>query len=86
MVCTMFLAHRAIGYRSGPWLTAEKARRNSARYHLRTCCSQKPPLEHKPVLLEEVMGFFEGRDLRVLLDCTLGAAGHTSALVHSHAV
>lgn len=38
---------------------------------------------HVPVLLAEVLSFFQGR-LEVYVDGTLGAGGHASALMHQH--
>jgi 16S rRNA (cytosine1402-N4)-methyltransferase len=37
-----------------------------------------------PVLLEEVLGFFEGRQVGVYLDGTLGAGGHAAAMLRAH--
>lgn len=39
---------------------------------------------HIPVLLNEVLGSFDGRKLRVFVDGTLGAAGHASAILEEH--
>ncbi|XP_056174888.1 uncharacterized protein LOC115665838 [Syzygium oleosum] len=39
---------------------------------------------HIPVLLGEVLDIFSGRKLRSFVDCTLGAAGHSSAIIQSH--
>ncbi|XP_030542382.1 ribosomal RNA small subunit methyltransferase H isoform X2 [Rhodamnia argentea] len=39
---------------------------------------------HIPVLLGEVLDVFSGRKLRSFADCTLGAAGHSSAIIQAH--
>lgn len=39
---------------------------------------------HLPVLLGEVMDVFKSESLRSFVDCTLGAAGHSSAIVRAH--
>ncbi len=42
--------------------------------------------QHTPVLLDEILGFFEGRQLRTFVDGTLGAAGHSCAVSAAHQV
>lgn len=39
---------------------------------------------HVPVLLGEVLDVFTSVTLRSFLDCTLGAAGHSSAIIRAH--
>ncbi|KAL4570282.1 hypothetical protein LXL04_025934 [Taraxacum kok-saghyz] len=39
---------------------------------------------HIPVMLGEVLGVFDSRKLITFVDCTLGAAGHSSAIIQSH--
>lgn len=39
---------------------------------------------HVPVLLQEVLEVFQGRQLRSFVDCTLGAGGHASAIIKAH--
>lgn len=39
---------------------------------------------HMPVLLKEFLSLFEGQNIRTFLDGTLGAGGHTEALLQSH--
>lgn len=39
---------------------------------------------HVPVLLEEIMGFFQDINVRVYVDGTLGAGGHASEVVRRH--
>jgi 16S rRNA (cytosine1402-N4)-methyltransferase len=39
---------------------------------------------HRSVLLNEVLSSFEGADLRVFVDGTLGAGGHAEALLNGH--
>ncbi|KAL2651618.1 hypothetical protein R1flu_019746 [Riccia fluitans] len=39
---------------------------------------------HVPVLLKEVVGYFEGRRLLNYVDCTLGAGGHACAVLSAH--
>ena len=39
---------------------------------------------HVPVLLEEVVKSFEGCELRVFVDATLGAAGHAYSILQAH--
>ncbi|KDD75027.1 MraW methylase [Helicosporidium sp. ATCC 50920] len=42
------------------------------------------PPPHASVLLEETVRAFEGLRVRTLLDCTLGAGGHSAALAAAH--
>ncbi|PHT31873.1 hypothetical protein CQW23_28210 [Capsicum baccatum] len=39
---------------------------------------------HVPVLLGEILDVFTSLTLRSFLDCTLGAAGHSSAIIRAH--
>ncbi len=39
---------------------------------------------HIPVLLNEILGFFEPLKIRIFLDGTLGAAGHAEAILTAH--
>ncbi|KDP32844.1 hypothetical protein JCGZ_12136 [Jatropha curcas] len=39
---------------------------------------------HIPVMLGEVVDVFSSLNLRSFVDCTLGAAGHTSAIIQAH--
>lgn len=39
---------------------------------------------HIPVLLDEILKFFEGVDLRIFFEGTLGAAGHASKILEEH--
>lgn len=39
---------------------------------------------HIPVLLEEIIALFRGRSLRVFVDATIGAGGHTKTLLQEH--
>lgn len=39
---------------------------------------------HLPVMVEEVLSFFEGKSLKVFFDGTLGAGGHAEALLSAH--
>jgi 16S rRNA (cytosine1402-N4)-methyltransferase len=41
-------------------------------------------VEHLPVLTAEVLGFLAGRDVRLLVDATLGLGGHTRAVLEAH--
>ncbi len=41
-------------------------------------------LSHKPVLLREVLQVFEGKNLKLFFDGTLGAAGHARAILEEH--
>jgi hypothetical protein len=43
-----------------------------------------PDEPHMPVLLEEVLEQFAGRELGVFVDGTLGAAGHACAILEAH--
>ncbi|KAL0736146.1 hypothetical protein Bca4012_012356 [Brassica carinata] len=43
------------------------------------------PSSHVPVMLGEVMDVFSSVRLRSFVDCTLGAAGHSSSIIQSHA-
>eukprot|EP00268_Persea_americana_P052551 TRINITY_DN5888_c1_g1_i2.p1 TRINITY_DN5888_c1_g1~~TRINITY_DN5888_c1_g1_i2.p1 ORF type:complete len:279 (-),score=67.37 TRINITY_DN5888_c1_g1_i2:814-1650(-) len=40
--------------------------------------------DHIPVMLGEVLEVFRGRHLRSFVDCTVGAAGHSSAIIQDH--
>jgi 16S rRNA (cytosine1402-N4)-methyltransferase len=40
-----------------------------------------PAGEHRPVLLEQVLGVFDSLPGKVVVDCTLGWAGHAAALL-----
>lgn len=44
----------------------------------------KEALTHTPVLVEEVLNAFEGQEVKVFLDCTVGAAGHASVIAKHH--
>lgn len=39
---------------------------------------------HIPVMLGEVLEVFDSRRLHTFVDCTLGAAGHSSAIIQAH--
>ncbi len=39
---------------------------------------------HIPVLLTEVIGAFEGKDLKVFFEGTIGAGGHAKAILEAH--
>ncbi len=39
---------------------------------------------HIPVLLEEFLSFFINKELEIFIDGTLGAGGHTAALLQAH--
>ncbi|KAK9076124.1 hypothetical protein SSX86_004457 [Deinandra increscens subsp. villosa] len=39
---------------------------------------------HIPVMLGEVLEVFDSRKLHTFVDCTLGAAGHSSAIIQAH--
>ncbi|GBG85547.1 hypothetical protein CBR_g40185 [Chara braunii] len=59
------------GAGTGPMVSSEPCRPTAA-------VPVTPRLPHVPVLLADVVNIFEGRDVRVLVDCTLGAGGHAS--------
>ncbi|KAL3700326.1 hypothetical protein R1sor_018348 [Riccia sorocarpa] len=44
----------------------------------------KAEAPHVPVLLKEVVGYFEGQRLLNYVDCTLGAGGHACAVLSAH--
>lgn len=46
--------------------------------------SQAPTVPHVPVLLDEILGFFEDVSVRVYIDGTLGAGGHAEAVARHH--
>ncbi|KAJ6836077.1 putative ribosomal RNA small subunit methyltransferase H [Iris pallida] len=46
--------------------------------------SSPAPSPHIPVMLGEVLSAFRARALRSFVDCTLGAAGHSCALLRAH--
>lgn len=39
---------------------------------------------HIPVMLQEVLSFFEGRHLETYVDGTVGAGGHARAILEAH--
>lgn len=39
---------------------------------------------HLPVMVEEVLEFYNGMDIRVFFDGTLGAGGHAEAILKAH--
>jgi len=39
---------------------------------------------HIPVMLQECVSFFEGRNIRVFFEGTLGAGGHAQAILEAH--
>ena len=41
-------------------------------------------MEHRPVLLAEVLDFLAGGKVRVLLDATLGLGGHASGFLEAN--
>jgi 16S rRNA (cytosine1402-N4)-methyltransferase len=41
-------------------------------------------VEHRPVLVAEVLGFLAGMDVRLFLDATVGLGGHTRAVLEAH--
>lgn len=41
-------------------------------------------MKHIPVLMREVLSVFEGKNIRVFFDGTLGAGGHAKALLETH--
>lgn len=43
-----------------------------------------PPPLHKPVLVQEILGFFKDRPISIFIDATLGAGGHAKALLKAH--
>lgn len=42
------------------------------------------PYPHTSVLTQEILSFFEGVHLRILVDATVGAGGHALALLEAH--
>ncbi|MFK5284316.1 16S rRNA (cytosine(1402)-N(4))-methyltransferase, partial [Lacticaseibacillus paracasei] len=40
--------------------------------------------QHTSVFLKETLDFFEGRPLKIVVDATLGGAGHAKALLKAH--
>lgn len=41
-------------------------------------------MPHLPVMLQEVLHFFQDRQLKIFFDGTLGAAGHARAILEAH--
>lgn len=39
---------------------------------------------HESIMLQEFLAFFAGRDIKVFIDGTLGAGGHTEAILKAH--
>ena len=79
MRAVLGIGHR----RAWGWLASSQITR---RLGVAVQCLDKKELKHTPVLLKNVLGYFEERDLKVWLDCTLGAGGHTSAIIQQHPV
>ncbi|GMH33660.1 hypothetical protein BSKO_01494 [Bryopsis sp. KO-2023] len=76
---SMFLGQTC---RGTPLLAHAQHQRNSLQLPCRDISTKCTP--HVPVLLEEVKAFFEETHLQVYCDCTLGAAGHATALMEDH--
>ena len=65
--------------------TGETSRRHLLSERLpRTVGTMNTQFTHVPVMLEEILDVFAGVDEGVLLDCTLGGAGHSSAILAGH--
>ncbi|KAJ0265932.1 hypothetical protein HA466_0000110 [Hirschfeldia incana] len=62
----------------------EKRRTRSSREYEISETDGEAPSSHVPVLLGEVMDVFSSVRLRSFVDCTLGAAGHSSSIIQSH--
>lgn len=63
----------------------EKRRTRSSReYEIGADGDGEAPSSHVPVMLGEVMDVFSSVRLRSFVDCTLGAAGHSSSIIQSH--
>ncbi|CAF2352319.1 unnamed protein product [Brassica napus] len=60
----------------------EKRRTRSSREY--EIGEDEAPSSHVPVMLGEVMDVFSSVRLRSFVDCTLGAAGHSSSIIQSH--
>ncbi|ESQ41039.1 hypothetical protein EUTSA_v10013596mg [Eutrema salsugineum] len=61
----------------------EKRRTRSSReYELAD--GDEAPSSHVPVMLGEVVDIFSSVRLRSFVDCTLGAAGHSSSIIQNH--
>jgi 16S rRNA (cytosine1402-N4)-methyltransferase len=39
---------------------------------------------HLSVLKNECLHYFEGKTLKIFVDCTLGAGGHSAAFLEAH--
>ncbi|XP_009122014.1 ribosomal RNA small subunit methyltransferase H [Brassica rapa] len=62
----------------------EKRRTRSSREYEIGDGDGEAPSSHVPVMLGEVMDVFSSVRLRSFVDCTLGAAGHSSSIIQSH--
>ncbi|CAH8270725.1 unnamed protein product [Arabidopsis lyrata] len=61
----------------------EKRRTRSSREY-EIADGDEVPSSHVPVMLGEVLDIFSSVRLRSFVDCTLGAAGHSSSIIQSH--
>ncbi len=41
-------------------------------------------MAHQPVLLQEILSFFDGKEIKRYIDGTLGAGGHAAAILEAH--
>lgn len=41
-------------------------------------------MPHTPVMLDEVVSYFDGKKIKVFFDGTLGAGGHAEAILQAH--
>lgn len=68
--------------RSAFLYSTSQTKRNS--FSDRSSITERRNKYHIPVLLDEILSFFEDRKVDVYVDGTLGAGGHASAMVQSH--
>ena len=46
--------------------------------------NKKPQSEHVPILVKEMLDFFQDSSLSIFFDGTLGAGGHAKAILEAH--
>ncbi|KAL4372041.1 hypothetical protein AHAS_Ahas06G0226100 [Arachis hypogaea] len=67
-------------------LAKEKRRTRSDKdFDMDAVMDRSESRHHFPVMLAEVLDVFSNRSLTSFVDCTLGAAGHSSAVINGHA-
>ncbi|KAJ0080142.1 hypothetical protein Patl1_24292 [Pistacia atlantica] len=79
------MANTTIGSSAKVGLVKEKRRTRSNKEYEYDSIIQESDASHVPVMLGEVLEVFSSsRRISSFIDCTLGAAGHSSAIIRAH--